>query len=428
MKKLIRNNRLLFASGMLASILLSSNVLAQSSVPIACPGYTKPKVTLLGTRTGQKLQAAYDVYLDEEKPERERITEALEMLAEVKADEPFDQASVDVFLGKLMVSEDGRAKEALGILQKAAELDVLNDKDQVDLIALVANLSLQEEEYDNAITWYNKWFEKTCKQDGDLYTRLAQAHAQKKEWNEALVAADKAIAAYPEPNKNPYTLKIGAYYELKNYQGAVDVGEILVRTFPEEKTYWTQLAQFYMLVEDYSSALATFELAYRQGFLSKEREFKALSQLYSAEDIPFKSAAFLEKYVKADLVKPTETVISSIASAYRQSRDFRKAAEYYGKAAELAPEKDYYEKQGVMLLDLEDYKGAIAVLKKAIETTEDDIGGVHYALMQAYFYSGDYRQANVHAKEAMKDSTLRRSARAWLPYIKGKADNRGIKI
>jgi hypothetical protein len=48
--------------------------------------------------------------------------------------------------------------------------------------------------------------------------------------------------------------------------------------------------------------------------------------------------------------------------------------------------------------------------------------------MEAYFYNNDFRQANVHAEEAKKDPTLRRNANAWIPYIEGKAKNRGIRL
>jgi hypothetical protein len=58
----------------------------------------------------------------------------------------------------------------------------------------------------------------------------------------------------------------------------------------------------------------------------------------------------------------------------------------------------------------------------------DTSSSVHFSLMEAHFFSGNFKQANVHALEAQKDPTLRRNAEAWLPYIKQKADNRGIKI
>ena len=78
-------------------------------------------------------------------------------------------------------------------------------------------------------------------------------------------------------------------------------------------------------------------------------------------------------------------------------------------------------------MQIEDYKGAISALTRALDAGGDE-GKINYSLMEANFYAGNFRQANVHATEAMKDPSLRRTTRAWVPYIKQKADNRGINL
>lgn len=427
MNRISKINKILVATSMLAMTSYSGLAFSQQS-PIVCPGYEKPKTKLLGERAGKKLQAAYEVYLDEEMDEKERIAEAMTMLREIEPKEPFDKSTVERFLGQLLVAEDGKQEEALQLLESSASRNELNDKDQADIMKLIGDLSLQEEKYQNAVNWYKKWMDFTCKEDGDTWTKIAKVYTETKEYDKVLEAADKAISLYEEPNKNPYNLKINAYHETKNFKGAVDTGEILVTLFPQEKEYWSRLGFFYMLVEDYASALATFELAYKQGFLSKKSEFRSMAQLYAAQDIPWKSAQILKKYMKTGLLDSDASDLAGLAGTLRQAREFKESAKYYGEAAQKEPSEEYYEKQGVMLLDAEDYKGAINALKLSLENRDEEQGSVHYALMQAYFYAGDFRQANVHAREAMKDPSLRRSANAWLPYIKGKADNRGIKI
>ncbi|MFW8590171.1 tetratricopeptide repeat protein [Glaciecola sp. 2405UD65-10] len=428
MNRMTKINKILVATSMLAMTSYSSLAFSQQSSPIVCPGYEKPKTKLLGERAGKKLQAAYEVYLNEELEEKSRVAQAMTMLRDIDAKEPFDKSTVERFLGQLLVAEEGKQDEALSLLESAASRNELNDKDQADILKLVGDLSLQEEKYEKAVVWYKKWMEFTCKEDGDTWTKIAKVYTETKEYDKVLDAADKAISLYEEPSKNPYNLKINAYHETKNYKGAVSTGEILVELFPEEKEYWSRLGFFYMLVEDYSSALATFELAYRQGFLSKKSEFRSMAQLYAAQDIPWKSAELTRKYMEEGLLDTDADDLAGLAGVYRQAREFKEAAKYYGQAAQKEPSEEYYEKQGVMLLDAEDYKGAIRALKNSLENRSEEQGSVHYALMQAYFYDGDFRQANVHAREAMKDPSLRRSANAWLPYIKGKADNRGIKI
>lgn len=425
MKKL---NKILITAGALMFGSYSTIVMAQQSLPIACPGYKQPKTRLLGERAGKKLQSAYEIYLNEEMEEKARIKQAISMLREIEPKEPFDIATVDRFLGQLLVSEEGKQLESLKLLTSAAELNVLNDKDQADMLKLVADLSIQEEKYENSVKWYKKWMEFTCKEDADIYTRMAKAYTEMKEFNKVLEVADKAIAAYEKPNKNPYALKINAYHEMKQYNGAVEVAEILVELFPEEKNWWSQLGFFYMLTEDYNKALSTFALAYSQGYLTKKSEYKALVQLYASSDVPFRAAELQIKYMKAGMLESKATDLAGLANTLQLAREYSEAAKYYGEAAVKGNDADYYRKQGVLLLTAEDYKGAIAALTKSLELGTETEGKVHFSLMEANFYSGNYRQANMHANEAKNDPSLRRNALAWIPYIKQKADNRGIKL
>ena len=425
MKKL---NKILITASVAVLGTYSTLTVAQQALPIACPGYTQPKTKLLGERAGKKLQSAYEVYLNEEIEERTRILQSISMLREIEPKEPFDVATVDRFLGQLLVSEEGKQLEAMKLLSSAADLGVLNDRDQADLLKLVADLSIQEEKYDNAIKFYNKWMAFTCKTDGDVYTRMAKAYTETKQYKKVLETADLAIATYEKPNKNPYALKINAYHEMKDYKGAVAVAEELVELFPGEKNWWSQLGFFYMLTEDYTKALATFALAHKQGYLTKKSEYRALVQLYASSDVPFKSAELQKKYMASGMLDSEATDLASLANTLQLAREYKEAAKYYGQAAVKSGDTDYYRKQGVLLLTAEDYTGAIAALTKSMEVGTDTESKVHFSLMEANFYAGNFRQAYDHANEAKKDPSLRRNAMAWIPYIKQKAENRGIKI
>ncbi|MBT1450886.1 hypothetical protein KJ365_08325 [Glaciecola sp. XM2] len=407
----------------LALCAAASNAFARQSAPIICDGYEAPKTKLLGERTGRSLQAALEAYNED------RIPESVEILKEMNPREPFDKASVDRFLGQILVSMDGdNFAEAGKLLASAANSGVLNDRDQADLLKLNGDLSLQEEDYEAAIDWYDRWMEFTCKSDASTYTKIAKAYTELKAFDDVLVAADKAIALQEKPDKNPYALKVNALHEQKNYVGAVGVAEILVELFPEEKQWWTQLGFFYMLIEDYEKALATFSVAYKQGFLTKKSEYKALIQLYASNEIPHKSAELHQKYMEAGMVENDAGALATLANTLHQAKEFKEAADFYGKAGAMDNDPENYRKRGALLLTAEDYKGAVTALNKALELGTQDESKVHFSLMEAHFYNNDFRQANVHAEEARKDPTLRRNANAWIPYIKEKAKNRGINL
>ena len=287
---------------------------------------------------------------------------------------------------------------------------------------------MQEKQYKDAIKWYDEWMRFTCKEDADVYTRQAQAYYETKQLARMIAPADRAIALYEKPNKNPYVLKMTSYYERKMYPQTIQVAEDLVRLFPANKQWWTQLGFFYMLVENYKKALQTFELAYTQGFLEKASEIKALVQLYATNEIPYKSAVLFEKYIKSGLLEKDADNLARMANSWHRAKEYTKAAKYYGEAAAISEDPEHYRKQGTLLLGAEQYNAAVKALEQSLNTGVQKKGAVHMAMMEAYFYQGKFKQAYKHIKEARKDKTTARNARAWEPYIKEKAKNRGMKI
>lgn len=394
----------------------------RSNAKIVCADYKKGTTSIVGERAGKKIGKALEAY------NNDLIDEAIAILEEIEAKQAFDRAFVNNFTGKMYAGQEGKGDKALELLQASVAEKVLNDNEHADTLRLVADLSMQEKKYVEAVKWYEQWMDFTCKKDPDVYTRMAQAFYESKDLAKMIDPADKAIALYDKPNKNPYVLKLTSYYERKLYKETVEVAEILVKTFPENKQWWTQLGFFYMLVEDYKRALATFEISYIKGYLTKKSELKALSQLYATNEIPYKAAIILEKYINEGLIERNDKTLSNLANSYHQAREYKKAAKYYGEAAKLNPDPDYYRKQGILLLAAEDYKGSLKALQAALDAGADQEGRIHIAMMEANLYSNNFRQAYVHVNEAKKHSNVARNARAWVPYIVEKAKNRDIKL
>lgn len=410
------------ASVISVATIIPTSVYAQVSAPIACPDYKRGPTNIPGQKVGKKVGKALEAY------NTDLIDEALDILYDIDTSNKFDRAFTDRFIGNLLATQKGKAKESIGFLKKSVAPKKLNDTEQVSTIKLIADLSLQEEEYDTAIKYYRRWMKVTCKEDFDVYFRMANAYYQTERYAEIIVPINKAIGLAKKPNKTAYALKMTSYYNRKMYNETIEVQEETVRIFPDDKVQWTQLGFFYMLVEDHKKALSTFEIAYRQGFLTKAAEIKALSQLYSMNEIPIKAAKLLEKHVNSGLVKKDERMLTSIASSYQQSREFLEAAEYYGKSAKISSDPDSYQKQGMSYYAVEKYSKAIVALQKALDGGSDKVGPIHLAMMQAHFDNGDFRSAYKHVKEAKKVKSTARNARSWEPYIKEKATNRNIKL
>ena len=411
-----------FALVLGAGAVLSAPAALAQSAPVVCPGYEKGKTTLVGERTGKKVQKAFEFYNEDQ------VDEALNILYEIDPSDDFDKAYVQRFIGNLLASQEGKGGKAYGYLVNAVQPKVLNDLEHSQTLKLLGDLSMQQETYTDAVKWYNAWMDFTCKEDADTYTRLAQAYYESKQLDKMVEPAERAIALYEEPNKNPYVLKLTSYYERKMYPETVAVAEDLVRVFPEDATWWSRLGFFYLLVEDYKKGLSTFEMAYMQGHLEKENEIKTLAQLYQTNGMPYRAARLLEKHVKDGKLKNDADMLASVANAYHQAKNYKTAASLYAQAAAKSSDPEHFRKQGTLLLVAEDYKGAIKALENALERGAEDPEKIHFSLMEANFYAGNYKAAYKHVIEAKKDRSMRRNASAWEPYIKEKAKNRGISI
>ncbi|WP_196492396.1 tetratricopeptide repeat protein [Psychrosphaera haliotis] len=377
---------------------------------------------VLGTRIGKKIGAAYELFSEE------KVKEALEMLLELEPKGAFDKAYVNRFIGNMYAGMEGKAKEAIDRLKKAEAADELPFNDHAGTLKLLADLSLQEQAYAEALVYYRKFIDFSLDQDPNVYLRMSNALYEMKKYEEAIKPARRAIELFETPNQNPYVIIMASYYEQKKYKEATKAVEELVKVFPEEAKWWTQLGSFYMSTEDFERGLSTFELAYKQGFLETETQVKQLAQLYSTNGIPFKSAQVQEKHIKSGLISESKQSLSVLASTYRNAKEFLKAAEYYAKAGKFADDGELYKDQGNMLLAIERNSEAVKAFNLALDKGVKRKGVVYMAIAEAHFYERQWKQAHKAIKLAMKEKNTAKSAKSWEAYIRESAERDGVNL
>ena len=383
----------------------------------------KRKTRLVGPSVGKKVAKAFEAYSAED------IPGALVILLDINPKGDYDKAYVQRFIAVMYATKGDEEKNAIKYLKLAVAPDVLNEGDHGNSIKLLADLQMQTQDYKGALVNYKAWMEFTGKSDGDTWTKIANAHYQLKQLDKLIAPANKEIAAYGDKhNQNPYILKITSYYERKMFKESVEVLEVVVQVFPEMKQYWVQLGQFYTLVEDYDKALATLDLAYKQGFLEKESQIKVLASLYGQAEIPNKSALLLEKHIASGEIKRDDKNISTLANAWHAAQEIDKAAKYYGELAKMTNEAKHYSKQGMLLKQDEQFKPAIVALKKALELGVKNKGRLYMSIAESYFYLEKYKQAYAAIMKASKDPKTRKAAKGWVSFIKDTAQRKKVAI
>jgi predicted Zn-dependent protease len=418
MNKLI-TSIVLIASMTVIQLPFSSNVFAAE----AKQEKKKRKTQLVGPSVGKKVAKAFEAYSADD------LDGALVILLDISSKKDYDKAYVSRFIAVMYATKGDEELKAIEYLKLAVGPDILNEGDHGEALKLLADLQMQTKDYKGALKNYNAWMKFTGKEDGNTYVKIANAYYSLKQLDNVIAPADKAIAAFGDKhNQNPYVLKVQSYYERKMYKETVAVLETVVQVFPENKTWWIQLGQFYTLVEDYKSALATLDLAYKQGFLDKESQIKMLSSLYAQNEVPIKSARLLEKHIDSGLVKRDDKNLSTLANAWHAAQHIDKAAKYYGQVAKITNASKHYSKQGMLLKQDEQFKGAIVALNKALKIGVKNEGRLYMSIAESHFYLEQYKSAYKAIKKAMEYPSTRKGAKGWVSFIKDTAKRKKVSL
>ena len=378
-----------------------------------CP-IEKRKSKAVGQSAAKKVQKSFKAYTEGD------VDTAIAILLEANAKSDFDKAYIDRMLGNFY-AEKAQMDTAIKYLKKAVDADVLGGGDHAGTLRLYADLLIQEKKFKESITYYYKWMEFTCKEDAQIYRRIGIGYSEQKNWSKVLEVANKGLALSDKPDKGLYQMKLTAYFNQKKYPEAVKVLETMVPFFQDDKRLWVQLAQFYLMTEKYTKSLATYDLAYKNGFLETAGNITRLAQLLAQNGSPYRAAKIYEKHMKAGTIKEDEKTLGILAGFYHNAKELREAASYYGKAADAGNNGKYYLRQGRILSLDGKSKAAVRALKKSLDAGIEYPGEAQFELALAYLNLKQYKSAYSRAKLAAKDKKTARSAKSYISYIKEKA-------
>ncbi|MCL2915773.1 hypothetical protein L2725_18625 [Shewanella corallii] len=411
------------AAAMLLS--LSGGAIVASPAALAAKGdcpIDKRKSQAVGQSSAKKVQKSFQAY------QEGNLDEAIAILLEANPKDKFDKAYVARMLGNFY-AEKGQMDTSLKYLKQAVDANVLGGGDHGQTMRLYADILVGEKQFKEAVGYYYKWMEFTCKtEDAQVYRRISVSHSQLKEWDDSLKTADKAIEYSDKPDKGLYQLKLTAYFNKKQYKNAIGVLETMVKLFPADKTLWVQLAQFYLLVEDYKNAMVTYDLAYKMQALTTEANLKRLPQLMAQQGTPYQAAKIFEKHMKSGQIEKNKANVEQLARFFHQAKEMKTAANLYGEAADFDNDGDMYLKQGRLLALEQEFRPAIAALKKALDAGVKNKGEVDFELGLAYIGLKQYKSAHTYMKRAANDSKTARNAKSYISYLKEKARINNITL
>jgi len=364
---------------------------------------------------------------------RKRLTEARELLLEEKYDEA---AAV---LGKLRMRslnpleqvqtyriyafiENGRenypgARDYLEKMLAVDDENVLTPGDRADLRFMIAQLYLQEENWAEAATNLERWFEIAEEPNSAAYYILAITYYQLERADKALVPAQKAVDLAETPQESWLQLLLALRLTRKEYAKSVPLLEELIKRYPK-KTYWVQLSTVHAALGSFEKALVPLQLAYTQGLLDRPEEVRRLAELMLFLEQPYRSARVMDKALRDKLIEGDASAYELLSNSWIAAREYDKSVAPLQRAAELSKDGEIFVRLAQVHLQREKWAEAEKALQRALAKGGLQNPGSAQLLMGITFYSQNRpHEALSWFSEANQHEQTREEAQNWLKYI-----------
>ena len=244
-------------------------------------------------------------------------------------------------------------------IPEALQLESLNSLAQLNFI--VGN-------YKTSIAYFKRWFATAKDHSPRSFATFSQAYFQIGEYEAAvkpmLTAIKKINATGKRAQENWYLILRACYYELDKLDRVGDILEKLVLYYPKRK-YWIQLAGIYGQLNQPKKQLSTMEIAYRQGYLTEEKDLLNLTYLYLSQDIPYKAAKVLDQAIKKNIVPSTDKNLHLLSTAWSAAQESEKALPELIKAASKSKKGQLDTELARLYFNMEDWQQTAVSIESA---------------------------------------------------------------
>jgi len=358
----------------------------------------------------------------QELTEADNYAEAIQTLDTIKHSDKLNsyaRSQMWNFYAYIYASQE-KYREAIGAYKR-----ILAEPDAPDGLILtakytMAQLYFQLEDYQAVINFMEAWLRDIPKPTATAHIILAQAYYQTKIYDPALNNLLKAIdiekAEGKKVKENWLRMKNAIYYEKDDTKNTLKTYEELLHHYPKV-TYMRQIAGLHGQLGNERKRLTTYDALYLYGALEKESEVLNLAYMYLGQEIPYKAGKIIEAGMKQSLIKGNPKNVETLANAWAQANEHKKAIPALEKAANLSDKGLLYARLAGVHFDAGDFSKAVAASKKA-----DEKGGLkrkdnNLMLMgMASFNIKDFEDALQAFRRAKSSRKSFADARKWEKY------------
>lgn len=291
----------------------------------------------------------------------------------------------------------------------------------------IAQLYSAEENYPEAIKWFDKW-ESLCPttvSDSYFYLRGQTMYLMDRK-DEALRLVNKSIdlrkAKGEMGEESWYRLLMAIYIDKEDYKSAEKIAEVLAVNFPSDRVLM-QLAQIYGMNGKPTRQRALLDALNVANKFDKESSFKNLSYLFLDAEAPYLAARTMEKGIKKEVVKRDTRNLESWGMSLFQAQETDAALPIIEEAAKKSGDGKLYTRLAAIYYDAEKYDESIKAGKAALK--KGDIKSpaeVNLYLGLSYLSKQQYDSAIAAFKKAVREEKFEKTASDLMKYAKREKD------
>ena len=298
---------------------------------------------------------------------------------------------------------------------------------EVTTLYTLAQLSYVQENYDDALYYMEVWITKANNPSSAPRFFLATVYYQMKDYDKAVDQMELGVQIAQERGttitEQNWGLLTFLYFEKEDWTNVIRVLKILVDEFPKRE-HWVRLAGVYGQEGFEQEQLYTLEAAYTADFLEKQTDFTNLAGLLMQEEVPYRAAKVLEDGLKRKAVERDAKNLQSLGQAWQLAKEVDKAIPVFEEAAGMADDGKIYERLSYLYLESDQYDKCVDSATGAL-----DKGGLRKN-QSVYIVKGmclfnqnklsNARTAFVSCRRVAredKDTNNQRICGQWITYI-----------
>lgn len=390
-----------------------------------------PAMSIAFHKQVQKAQEAMDV--GDLASAKEILIDALER----RKINDYERATVWQFRAMVAFEEEDTQGTINAYEKILSYRDSIPEALEMQIMYGLGQLYFSDEQYEKSLRYIQEWesrIDPTLISVNHLVF-IAQLHYTRSDFPKSLEYITRAINTANtldtvEVKENWYGLALSAHWEMNQYDKVRDVLETLLINWPKP-LYWIQLAGVYQELNEEQTSYSLTEAAYKQGFLDdKPAQLVQVAQIQIARDAPIKCAWVLEKALKENRIEDNAKNKRTLGQCYMQAGEFAKSIKPLSEAATEEADADLWFQIGQVEMQLDNLKGAITALDKAIvEFSKDKDDKATDKRFSAVMMKGqaltelkrfeDAKQAFTTASRISNKDKDRKVIRQWRAYLKG---------